>query len=133
MVSQTSMAAFSSAARQLSGSVDQLPVMADCLRALGRHKAVDALWDDLRHASPSDEVLAEGRIVVAGSLADRGDIAGGIAPKILPKLAGPMFMQAFVSKGRMQSLLESIPVRVAVNDKTALLGAARCAAMKAAT
>jgi glucokinase len=59
-------------------------------------------------------------------------IAGGIAPKILPKLAGPQFMQAFVSKGRMQSLLESIPVRVAVNDQTALLGAARCAAMKSA-
>ena len=59
-------------------------------------------------------------------------IAGGIAPKILPKLAGPLFMQAFVSKGRMQSLLESIPVRVAVNDQTALLGAARCAAMKSA-
>ena len=59
-------------------------------------------------------------------------IAGGIAPKILPKLAGPLFMQAFVSKGRMQSLLESIPVQVAVNDKTGLIGAARCAAMSSA-
>jgi tetratricopeptide (TPR) repeat protein len=67
------------ASRQLSGSVDQYPVIADCLRALGRHKAVDAIWDDLRHASPSAEVMTEGRIVVAGSLADRGDIAGAIA------------------------------------------------------
>jgi len=39
-------------------------------------------------------------------------LAGGIAPKILPKLSGPLFMQAFVGKGRMQALLEAIPVRV---------------------
>jgi glucokinase len=51
-------------------------------------------------------------------------LAGGIAPKILPKLASPIFMQAFLSKGRMQSLLEAIPVRVITNEKTGLLGAA---------
>ena len=51
-------------------------------------------------------------------------LAGGIAPKILPKLSGPLFMQAFVGKGRMQSLLEAIPVRVIVNEKNGLLGAA---------
>ena len=55
-------------------------------------------------------------------------LAGGIAPKILPKLAGPLFMQAFLSKGRLQPLLESIPVRVITNDKTGLLGAACYAA-----
>ena len=51
-------------------------------------------------------------------------LAGGIAPKILAKLSGPLFMQAFVGKGRMQSLLEAIPVRVIVNEKNGLLGAA---------
>ncbi|MFZ0798004.1 MAG: glucokinase [Terriglobales bacterium] len=51
-------------------------------------------------------------------------LAGGIAPKILPKLAGPLFMQAFLSKGRLQPLLEAIPVRVITNEKTGLLGAA---------
>jgi glucokinase len=51
-------------------------------------------------------------------------LAGGIAPKILLKLSGPLFMEAFVSKGRMQPLLEAIPVRVITNDKTGLLGAA---------
>ncbi len=55
-------------------------------------------------------------------------LAGGIAPKILPKLAGPLFMQAFLSKGRMQPLLESIPVYVITNEKTGLLGAACYAA-----
>ena len=52
-------------------------------------------------------------------------LGGGIAPKILPKLASPLFMQSFIAKGRMQPLMESMPVRVITNDKTALLGAAR--------
>jgi glucokinase len=51
-------------------------------------------------------------------------LAGGIAPKILPKLSGRLFMQAFLGKGRMQPLLEAIPVRVITNEKTGLLGAA---------
>ena len=59
-------------------------------------------------------------------------LGGGIAPKILPRLKGPLFMDAFRGKGRMQRLLESIPVSVIVNDKTALLGAARCAQAKLA-
>jgi len=59
-------------------------------------------------------------------------LAGGIAPKILPKLAGPLFMQSFLAKGRMQPLLESIPVYVITNDKTGLLGAACFAAHAAA-
>jgi glucokinase len=37
-------------------------------------------------------------------------------------------MKAFTAKGRLASLLEGIPVRVIMNDKTALLGAARVAA-----
>jgi glucokinase len=57
-------------------------------------------------------------------------LGGGIAPKILAKLAGPLFMQSFVSKGRMQALMETIPVKVITNDKTALLGAARCAVVR---
>lgn len=54
-------------------------------------------------------------------------IGGGIAPKILPKLTTPTFMSAFVAKGRMQPVVEAIPVRVILNDRTALFGAARCA------
>jgi glucokinase len=55
-------------------------------------------------------------------------LGGGIAPKMLAKLSGPLFMHAFVGKGRMQPLLEAMPVKVITNDKTALMGAARCAA-----
>jgi len=55
-------------------------------------------------------------------------LGGGISPKLLPKLTGPLFMRAFLEKGRLQSLLETIPVQVITNDKAGLLGAARCAA-----
>jgi len=60
-------------------------------------------------------------------------LGGGIAPKMLTKLSGPLFMHAFVGKGRMQPLLEAIPVKVITNDKTALMGAARCAAVNGLT
>ncbi len=54
-------------------------------------------------------------------------IGGGIAPKILPKLMTPIFMQAFLTKGRMRPLLEAMPVRVILHGQPALWGAARCA------
>lgn len=55
-------------------------------------------------------------------------IGGGIAPKIIEKVKDETFMKAFTAKGRLAPLLEAIPVRVIMNDKTALLGAARVAA-----
>lgn len=58
--------------RELTGSFEQNPVLADCYRAVGRHTDAEALWDQLREASPSAELVAEGRIVAAGSRADRG-------------------------------------------------------------
>lgn len=56
-------------------------------------------------------------------------IGGGIAPKIIEKLKGPLFMETFAAKGRLKSLMESMPVRVILNDMTALRGAARYAAL----
>lgn len=55
-------------------------------------------------------------------------IGGGIAPKILAQLEGEHFMPAFVGKGRMRTLLAGMPVKVVLNPKTALLGAAHYAA-----
>ncbi len=57
-------------------------------------------------------------------------VGGGIAPKILPKLKDRTFMDAFTAKGRFKTFLEAIPVRVILNEKTPLLGAARYAAMR---
>jgi tetratricopeptide (TPR) repeat protein len=65
--------------RQLSGSYDQHPVLADCYRALRRYDDAEAIWDELREASPSGDLVAEGRIVAAGCRADQGDLAGAIA------------------------------------------------------
>lgn len=56
-------------------------------------------------------------------------LGGGIAPRIVRKLEGPAFLNAFTAKGRMKPLLQAMPVRVILNDKTALLGAARFATL----
>jgi glucokinase len=54
-------------------------------------------------------------------------VAGGIAPRIVPALRAGEFIAAFRDKGRLASLMEAIPVRVALNPKMPLLGAARVA------
>jgi glucokinase len=59
-------------------------------------------------------------------------LAGGIAPKILAKLSTPIFLEAFLSKGRLRHLMEIMPIQVITNDKLGLLGAARCASLEAA-
>ena len=57
-------------------------------------------------------------------------LAGGIAPQILEKLNSSVFRGSFIAKGRMQSVLEAIPVSVILNEHAALLGAARCALVR---
>jgi glucokinase len=59
-------------------------------------------------------------------------LGGGIAPKILKTLKNGAFIQAFLDKGRLSPLLESIPVRVILDDTCALLGAAAYAEARAA-
>jgi glucokinase len=58
-------------------------------------------------------------------------IGGGIAPKIIAKLKDGTFMRAFIGMHRMNDFLTAIPVKVILNDKTALIGAARYAALQA--
>lgn len=64
--------------RLLTTSTEQHPVLADCYRAMRQWRQVGELWDELRDASPSAELVTEGRIVMAGSLADRDDPAAAI-------------------------------------------------------
>jgi glucokinase len=67
---------------------------------------------------------------VAGNLALSGTttgglyLCGGIPPRILSFLEDGKFLKSFVSKGRFQTYLEQIAVRVVVNDQTPLIGAA---------
>ena len=51
-------------------------------------------------------------------------LGGGIPPRILPKLEDGVFMRCFTAKGRFTDLLAGVPVRVILNDRTALMGAA---------
>lgn len=124
------------------------------LRDSGRGVEPDWLREEIQESDPAAAIsraatdgkcaLAEQAldIFIAAYGAEAGNLAlkllatggvfvgGGIAPKILPRLVdNPAFMHAFVSKGRMQALMETISVQVIVNDETALLGAARYAAL----
>ena len=54
-------------------------------------------------------------------------VGGGIAPKIIDKMKDGTFMGFFTDKGRLSQLMATIPVKVIMNDKTALLGSARYA------
>lgn len=73
----------------------------------------------------------------AGNLAltclSRGGVflAGGIAPKILAQLQAGGFVEAFLSKGRLSDLMREIPVKVILEPKVGLLGAAQLAAQLA--
>jgi glucokinase len=59
-------------------------------------------------------------------------IGGSIASNILPHMEGPIFLQSFLDKGRMTSLLEDMPVKVVLNDDSGLIGAARYALVQKA-
>jgi glucokinase len=59
-------------------------------------------------------------------------VGGGIAPRILEKLKDGRFMKAFTDKGRMSQLLINMPVRIILESRAALLGAAAYAEARAA-
>jgi glucokinase len=59
-------------------------------------------------------------------------VGGGIAPRILEKLKDGTFMKAFTDKGRLSQLLINMPVRIILESKAALLGAAAYAEARAA-
>ncbi len=67
------------ASKAITKSVDQGPVIADCYRALRRHNKVREIYDEVGEVSPSPEVMAEARIVLAGSLADQKKFTEAIA------------------------------------------------------
>jgi tetratricopeptide (TPR) repeat protein len=64
---------------ELTGSVEQHPVLMDSYRAQRRYDDVTRLWGELSEASPSAELVIEGRIVAAGALADQRRTSEAIA------------------------------------------------------
>ena len=51
-------------------------------------------------------------------------VAGGIAPKILPRLQDGVFLRAFCGKSKFASLLSGVPLSVIVNEDAPVWGAA---------
>lgn len=51
-------------------------------------------------------------------------VGGGIAPKILPALAGGAFLRAFRAKAPFTAMLAAMPVNVILNGDAGLIGAA---------
>jgi len=68
------------------------------------------------------------KILSAGGLY----VGGGIAPRIIEKLKDGTFMKAFTDKGRLSQLLIHMPVRIILESRSALLGAAAYAEARAA-
>lgn len=64
--------------RTLAQDPDYLPLEMDAARARGRRTRVEALFEELRGASPDPDTLAEGRIVLAASMADRARLKEAI-------------------------------------------------------
>jgi len=65
-----------------------------------------------------------GNLALTGMTTGGVYLGGGIPPKILPILKKGLFMNAFKAKGRFSDMLEKIPVKVILNDRAALMGAA---------
>ena len=59
-------------------------------------------------------------------------VGGGIAPRVVSKLKDGTFMKAFTDKGRLSQLLVNTPVRIILEGRSALLGAAAYAEARAA-
>jgi len=109
----------------------------DPARVIGEHGVAPGPSDAPGHCAlcaKALEMFAAVYGAVAGNLALTGTatngvwLGGGIAPKILPRLADGLFLQTFLAKGRFVPFLERVPVRVILNQRTAMLGAARRAA-----
>jgi len=66
-----------------------------------------------------------GNLALTGLASGGVYVAGGVAPRIIDMLKNGLFMEGFMDKEeRMQNLLADMPVRVIVNAKVGLMGAA---------
>jgi glucokinase len=52
-------------------------------------------------------------------------IGGSIAAKIIRKMNDPVFLESFLDKGRMGTILKDMPVKIVANDDSGMIGAAR--------
>lgn len=113
-----------------SAALTQAMTQEDAAAAISRH----ALAGDDTLASEALDVFVAVYGAQAGNLAlatlARGGVylAGGIAPKILPRLQQGLFMQRFRAKGKMAAVMDRFPIHVITNTHVGLMGAAYYAA-----
>jgi glucokinase len=72
---------------------------------------------------------AAGNLALVGTATGGVYVGGGIAPKLLPRIQEGGFLRSFLDKGRFEGYMRAIPVRVILNQKTAMYGAARLASL----
>lgn len=65
--------------RRLTGRADQNHLLADCARADAREDLATQYVEEMEAQGVDEERVVEGRIVLAGLRADRGDVRGGLA------------------------------------------------------
>jgi len=98
---------------QISGRVDRHPVLMDCLRALRRYRRIAVLWEELARVSPAGEIVTEGRIVMAGALADQGDLVGAIRllerGPVEAKRVHPHHLRLWYALGDLQERSGNLP------------------------
>ncbi len=104
----------------------------------------NAVIGELGESGASPLCLEALNIFVAAYGAEAGNLAlkilstggmyvgGGIAPKLLKKMQDGTFMKAFTDKGRLSDLLVQTPVRLILESRAALMGAAAYAEARAA-
>jgi glucokinase len=104
----------------------------------------NAVIGELGEAGSSDLCAQTLQIFVGAYGAEAGNLAlkvlsvggmylgGGIAPKILKKMNDGTFLKAFTDKGRLSDLLVHMPVRIILESRAALMGAAAYADARAA-
>lgn len=71
---------------------------------------------------------AAGNLALVAKASGGVFVGGGIPPRILPKLREGTFLESFRNKGRLRTFLETVPVKVVVEPRLGLLGAAAYAA-----
>jgi glucokinase len=109
-----------------------------------QHEDPNAVIGELSQAGTSELCTRTLDIFTAAYGAEAGNLAlkvlavggmylgGGIAPKILHKMTDGTFMKAFTDKGRLSELLINAPVRIILESRCALMGAAAYADARAA-
>lgn len=88
----------------------------------------DALCDKTLDVFVSVYGAAAGNLALTAMAVGGVLVGGGIAPRMIERLAAGGFVAAFRDKGRLAPLMESIPIHVSLNPRAPLFGAAHVAA-----